>query len=715
MTTQLGLLERLGRACAGKPLRTIGIWFVILIAAVAGHRAISGVYQNSINLHGTQASIGFTLLKRNDPASSGYTGLVVVSGVDLLSKSKAIDQSEVNLAKLADVVAVSNPLSSKASALSRPGTTALITVHLKVLPASLGKTYANPLYRAMEPATRAGLHVNYGGGFDAVVNPPTKDISSEAIGFGVAIIVLVVSFGSLIATGLPLVTAIFSVGIGVSILGIVASVITFGTASPTLALMIGLGVGIDYAVFLSTRFRQRIMDGLDPVTAASRTVATSGHAVLVAAASVSIALFGLYASGITFFGQLGFAAFFGVLTAAAGAITLVPAGLSLAGSRIDRWHIGRPVAEAGDSNDLWHRYAYHLQRRPFLYLLGGLIVLAILIVPFFSIQLGNVGDSSYPTTFTSRRAYDEIARAFGPGANGPLVAVIDIGHYQGSASTLGHNLYHQLIRLGDVASVSPPKLTPNGAILTSTIVPKSGPDSQQTNALFSTLVNTTLPSVTHASGVKGYITGATALQIQFDQTISSHLVVTIILVLVVAFLVIMSVFRSLVLAVKAVIMNLLSIGAAYGVLVATFQWGWGRSLLGVPQNVSIEAYVPLIVFAVVFGLSMDYEVFLLSRVREVWTLTASNAEAVSEGLSSTGRVISAAALIMASVFFAFVGSSDVVIKMFAVGFGVSVLIDATVVRLLLVPSIMTLLGDNSWWMPRWLDTLLPHIDAEGEQ
>jgi len=708
-------LGGIGRSCARHPFVTIGIWVLVLAMALIGHHEISGIYQNNVNLPGTQSSNGLVLLAKNDPKASGYTGLIVVSGKDLTSQASALAQSEANLSGLKDVISVSNPLAPNSTGLSTSGTTALITVHLSVLPASLGTSYANSLYSAMKPVTHAGLKVNYGGGFDANVNPPTRDATSEAIGFGVAIIVLLISFSSLVAAGLPLLTAVFSVGIGISILGMVASVITFATASPTLALMIGLGVGIDYAVFLSTRFRQRIMDGHDPVDAASSTVATSGHAVLVAATSVSVALFGLYASGITFFGQLGFAAFFGVLTAAVGAITLVPAGLSLAGRRIDRLHIGAPKAEAGSPNDMWHRYARSLQRRPIVFLFAGLVFLGILTIPFFSMRLGNVGDSSYPTSFTSRRAYDEVAQAFGRGANGPLVIVLDLNHYHGSATTIADNLYHEVTKVPNVASMTPPTLTPNSALLVSTVMPKTGPDNQKTTALYSTLVNTTIPTVIHGTGAAGYVTGGTALQIQFDQTLASHLVPTIVAVLIVAFLIIMSAFRSLVLAIKAVIMNLLSIGAAYGVLVATFQWGWGRSLLNVPNKVAIESYVPLIVFAVVFGLSMDYEVFLLSKVREVWLTKHNNKEAVSEGLSSTGRVISAAALIMASVFFAFAGSPDVVIKMFSVGFGISVLIDATIVRLLLVPSIMTLLDKKSWWIPRWLDKILPRIDAEGAE
>lgn len=711
--SKFGRLERLGRFSARRPYLVVGIWIAILIISVIAHSVYSGNYQNSINLSGTQANTGFRVLKANDKSASGYQALVIISGENIRTNKSAIDESYQALKHMKDVTSVSNPLAAGSHAISKDGTTAYFDIQISKLPASLGKSYFKPLESATSYMRNAGLQVNYGGSFDQITRPNPGSKSSEKLGFLIALIVLLASFGSVIGAVLPLITALFSIGIGVSILGIVAAVITFGTASPTLAIMIGLGVGIDYAVFLTTRFRQRIMNGVDPVTASGETVATSGYAVLVAATSVSVALFGLYASGLTFFGQLGFAAFFGVATAAFGAITLVPAGLGIAGKHIDKWRVRPAVAETGTTNDGWHRYAAVIAKRPWAFLLSGLVLIVFMALPFFSIRMGHVSDGADPSSFTDKRAYDAISKAFGPGANGTLSVVVNLKHYNGSVPALAQNLYSDLRSTKGIAQVSPPTTTPNHAVLVSTIVPSGGPQSQTTVTLFNTLVNSTLPMATSGTGTKGYVTGATAMYIQFDQTISSHLLVTILVVLLAAFILIMASFRSLVLAIKAAIMNLLSIGAAYGVLVAIFQWGWGRGFLGISENVPIESYVPLIIFAVVFGLSMDYEVFLLSRIRESWLKKNDHSEAVAFGLSSTGRVITAAALIMASVFFAFAGSNDIITKMFAVGFGASVLIDATIVRLLLVPAFMNIVGPKCWWMPKWLDRIIPKLDPEG--
>jgi putative drug exporter of the RND superfamily len=514
-----------------------------------------------------------------------------------------------------------------------------------------------------------------------------------------------------LAAVLPLLTALVCVGVAVSVLGLVAAVISFGTAAPTLALMIGLGVGIDYALFLTTRYRQQITDGADPVTAAGRTVATSGHAVLVAAGTVSVALIGLYASGIAFLGQLGLAAAFGVAAAAAGATTLVPAGLALAGRRIDWLHVRTPVAESGRDRDGWRRYAASVGRHPWRYLAAGVLILAVLAIPLLSLQLGHVGDGADPASYTDKRAYDLIQDAFGPGANGPLTVVVDVRHATVPASQLSSRLDAQLGATADVAHASPLQPTPDGALLVGTVVPDAGPQAASTGALFHRLVGTALPAALRGSGATGYVTGETASQIQFTDTMGARLPVIIAVVVATAFLLIMSAFRSLMLAVKAAVLNLLSIAAAYGVLVAVFQWGWGRSLIGVSQNVPIESYVPMMMFAIVFGLSMDYEIFLLARVREAYLAGQGTADAVASGLAETGRVITCAALIMASVFAAFAASTDVVIKMLAVGLAASVLIDAVVVRLLLVPAVMNLLGDRCWWLPRWLDRVVPHIEA----
>ena len=717
MEKNMSLLERLGRFSARRPMIVISSWILIAIIAGLAQRVYGGIYQDNFNLKGTESYQGLSLLSKSDKAASGYSGLVVIHAYKgtITQQSAAVIQSFSNLVNLPDVLSVSNPLAASSPSMSKNQATAYFNVNFSVVPKSLGIGYLSSLNAATQPMKKAGLEVEYGGGLDQLTRPTTKDVGSEAIGFGVALVVLLISFGSIMGSMLPLMTAFLSVIIGLSLLGLVAAVITFGTVSPTLAVMIGLGVGIDYAVFLTTRFRQKIMDGSDPISAAGITAKSSGHAVLVAATSVSVALLGLYGSGIGFIGQLGFASIFGVITAAVGAMTLVPAALGLIGRRIDRFKVKKPVAESSSTQakDGWHRYALSVGRHPWAFLAGGVTIMVLLTIPLFSMQIGHIGDGADPMSFTDKKAYDLISSAFGPGANGTFQVVIDVAGTKKSATQLGKNLYSSLSSTADVARVSQPSITSDKKLIVATVVPKTDPQSSQTTTLFNTLLDTTVPRVTANTGAVSYITGGTASQIQFAQTLASRLPIIILIVVLTAFLLIMSTFRSLILAIKAAALNLLSISAAYGVITAIFQWGWGRSLLGVSENVPIESYVPMMMFAIVFGLSMDYEIFLLSRVKESWDITRDNSLSVARGISSTARVITAAALIMVSVFTAFVGSPEVDIKMIAIGLATSVLIDSTVVRLLLVPAIMNILGTKCWYIPKWLDRVLPHIEAEG--
>jgi len=707
-------LARLGAACARRPRLTIVLWLGALVAMVLLRGAVGATFSDNVTLPGTQAYTGLQLLDANERSAGGYSGQVVMHAASgsLTSERQAIESSLASVRTLPHVLSASDPFASGSPALSRDGRTAYSTVQFDERPKLLGSSYVGKLDDAMAPARAAGVEVQYGGALDELVRPAPNDRRSELIGFGVALIVLLVGFGSLAAAVLPLFSALVAVVTGVSILGIVAAVITFGTTAPTLALMIGLGVGIDYALFLTTRFRQQIMDGEDPVQAAGYTVATSGHAVLVAAATVSLALLGLYASGVTFIGQLGLAAVFTVITAAAAAMTLVPAALAMLGRRIDRVAVRRPVAEAGSDGDGWHRYARVVERHPWRFLVGGLAVLVVLTIPLLSINLGHIDDGADPTTNTDRLAYDLITKGFGVGANGSFTAVVDVTHATEPPEQIARSVQQALSGTPGVAVAGPLRPSANGAILIGEVIPASAPQAKATRTLFTRLVDTTLPHALAGTGARGYLTGGTALQLQFRDTVTSSLPVVIAVVVALAFLLLMSTFRSVLIAVKAAILNLLSIGAAYGVIVAVFQWGWGRALFGVSEKVPIESYVPVVMFAIVFGLSMDYEVFLLSRVKEGWERTGDNTLAVARGLAATARVISCAALIMASVFLSFALSSNVVVKMLAVGLSASVLVDATVVRLVLVPATMTLLGAANWWLPHWLDRILPPINAE---
>jgi len=695
----------------------IAIWLLLLFVTIGLNKTIGGTFSDKVELPGTQANSGLALLNTNEKAAGGYAAQVVyhVHSGSLRSDQPAIETAVAELSKLEHVTAVSNPLAKGSTAISKDEQTAYSTVHFNVRPKTLGHDYIGKLETATKAPRDAGVEVEYGGSLDELFRPGANDALSELIGFTVALIVLLVGFGSVAGAALPLVTALIAVLVGVSLLGLAAGLASFGTTAPTLALMIGLGVGIDYALFLTTRFRQQIADGVEPVPAAAWTTATSGHAVLVAASTVALALFGLYASGITFIGQLGLAAVLSVISAAAAALTLVPAFLGLLGRRIDALTVRKPVAEAGAENDDWHRYARLVARHPWRFLTAGLGILLILTIPLFSIDLGHIDDGADPHANTDKRAYDLIASGFGVGANGAFTIVVDVQHASKPPSQIAEGVNSAVAKTAGVARTTTPQLSENGAILVGSAVPSTSPQATATAALFDELVGTTLPDALAGTGAKGYVTGNLATQIQFRDKLTARLPIVIAVVVTLAFLLLMATFRSVLIALKAAILNLLSIGAAYGVLVAVFQWGWAGSLFGVAEKVPIESYVPVLMFAIVFGLSMDYEVFLLSRVKEAWDRTGENTLAVADGLSRTARVISCAALIMASVFIAFVLSPNVVVKMLAVGLAASVLVDATVVRLILVPATMNLLGRANWWLPAWLDRLLPRIDAEGAE
>ncbi|WP_174501592.1 MMPL family transporter [Streptacidiphilus melanogenes] len=735
-----GILQRLGEWCARHAIIVIVVWLAVLGVLHGLQNSFGGTYSDDFNLPDAQSQKGANVLQANAPSIGGTSSTVVMQDAKPLTDfTTQMNQVVANLQKLDHVLSVQNPLpqpnssggTTQTGALSKDGTIGYITVRFDENPTALGSDYLNSVDAAVQPLRSAGVDVEYGGPLGEAARPHAKDLTSEAIGFAVAIVVLVIGFGSLIAAGLPLVTALISVIVGLSCLSLLAAAIDFASVSPTLATMIGLGVGIDYALFLITRYRQLIMDRVEPHVAAGIAVTTSGRAVLVSGCTVIVALAGLYVSGLSFIGRLGVAAAVTVITAVAGALTLVPALAGLIGRQIDRFCLKTPVAEGGpvagddagakaekaeeEQHGFWHRYAKRVERRPWWFLASGVVVLGILAIPLFSMRLDHIDDGADPTTFTDRRAFDLISQGFGPGANGPFTLVIDQTNVPSSQrSTLLANLQKSLTGVPNAASISPLQPTSNGNVLTGTALSTQRPQAADTTHLFNHLKDVSLPQGASGTAATTYVTGVTAAQQDFTEIISSRLALIIVVVVCLAFLIILAVFRGLLVAVKAAVLNLFSIGASYGVVVAVFQWGWGGTALGVSGKVPIESYVPMMMFAIIFGLSMDYEIFLLSRVHEAWIRTKRAEDSVAYGLEITARVITCAALIMFSVFAAFILSDNIVVKMLGLGLAVSVLVDATVVRLLLVPAVMTLLGRHAWWVPRWLDRILPHLDTEGE-
>jgi RND superfamily putative drug exporter len=523
--------------------------------------------------------------------------------------------------------------------------------------------------------------------------------------------------------GLPILTAIFGLVVGLSIVSIVSSFTEIGSVAPTLATMIGLGVGIDYSLFIVTRYRESLATGLDVEAAVGRSVATAGSAVLFAGTTVVIAICGLVVSGIPYVARLGYMAGLVVAVMMLAALTLLPAIIGVVGHGIDRWkvpsllhHPDRAVREGRSpeppKGTVWERWAILVASHAWPFAIGAVIVLLLIASPVLSMRLGESDDGNLPHSTTQRQAYDLVAEGFGPGTNGPLLVVVQLPS-AGDDAVLT-DISSAIEKTPGVKAVLPAQTSPNGAVAQIGVLPTTAPDSAQTADLVSTLRSSVLPAAVGTTGAQAYVGGVTAAFIDIGDRISSRLPYFIGAVVLLSFLLLMLVFHSILVPLTAAIMNLLSVAAAYGATVAVFQWGWAKGLVGLESTVPIVPFVPMMMFAVLFGLSMDYQVFLLTRVREEYDRTGDTRQGVVQGLARTARVITSAALIMIFVFGAFVLNPTPEVKMFGLGLAFAVLVDATIVRMLLVPSIMEILGDANWWFPKWLG-FLPRIDIEGEK
>jgi RND superfamily putative drug exporter len=673
----------------------VGLWIAALLIAVVGASAVAGDTATSGRLPNTDSQRAYDALAREFPQRHGDEGRIVFADI----------RNDRGLANeyLAAVGHVKGVIEVEPLLVSPEGNVALAPITTANGANSHPKATADAIKQLARPFERRGLDVQFAGDWFNGASFP----ASEAVGILAAIVVLLIAFGSLIAMGLPITTALIGVAISIAGVGVVANFFTTPDFAAQVATMIGIGVGIDYALFIVTRYRTALQRSGSPEAAVMEAMNTSGRAVVFAGFTVMVSVLGIFLMGLPFLHGLAVGISLAVVIAVLAALTLLPALLGFVGFTIDRFKVGRRTPSGRET--MWHRWARTVQRRPVPIALAGLIVLLLMAVPALQLRLGNADASNDPKSSTTHKAFDLIARGFGPGANGPILVVAE--SRDGKLRSELPRLEGALRATPGVASVTDPRLSPAGTAALATLYPTTEPQAKATERLVHRLRDTVVPDAIAGTDLRVHLGGQTASSIDFADVIGARLPIFIGAVLTLSFLLLLLVFRSVLVPLKAVLMNLLSIGAAYGVIVAAFQWGWGADLLGV-SAAPIEPWVPMMLFAIVFGLSMDYEVFLLSAVREHYDRTHDNATAVAEGLASTARVITAAALIMVFVFGSFVVSDLRALKLIGLGLAVAVAIDATIVRVVLVPATMELLGDANWWLPRWLQRLLPKVRVD---
>jgi putative drug exporter of the RND superfamily len=712
------MLERLARWSYTHRWRMLGIWVVALVAIIALGSTAGGDYSSDFSLPGSESQKAFDLLEQRFPARAGDTADVVfkadagVTDPQVRAKMEGLFEQ---ISRLPHVDQIESPYDPNgASRISRDGKISFATVQFDVKAGDVGKEEVDRIEQLGAQTDGPGLQIEFGGSVIqfAQFEPPG---GAEAVGLGAAVIILLITFGSLLAMGLPILIALFGIGISLALVLLFANFLSVPNFTPQVASMIGIGVGVDYALFIVTRYRQGLQEGLDPEAATARSISTAGRAVLFAGTTVVISLLGILLMGFAFVQGIAVGGAAAVLVTMIASVTLLPAILGFVGRNIDKFHIPRlRRSEHASHASFWFRWSRVIQRRPGTALVAGAIVLGLLIVPFFRLRLGVADAGNDPSSRTTRRAYDLLSQGFGPGFNGPMLLVAEL---RGGTSPDALGKLTQVLSSTDgVAAVSPPIPNQRGDTAIITVYPTTAPQDSRTDRLVHRLRDNIIPQTTAGTGVTVLVGGLTPIFTDFAQKIAERLPVLIAVVLGLSFILLMLVFRSLVVPIKAVIMNLLSIGAAYGVIVAIFQWGWLKGVVGIGKAGPIEAWAPMMLFTILFGLSMDYEIFLLSRVREDYLQNGrNNGLAVANGVAATGRVITAAAAIMVAVFLSFVlGFPDRAIKLFGLGLAVAIFVDATLVRMVLVPATMELLGDVNWWLPRWLSRLLPKVTAQHE-
>lgn len=711
-------MNALARWCFHHRWIVLALWLIALIGVRAVDLGTGTAYADKFEPPGTDSTRVQRLLDAASPSAGGDVSRIVFS-----TKAGSLDDA-TNRAKVAatlrdvehlpHVVSVTSPFAG-AGAVSQNGRIGFATLQFDELAQDLPGDAVDAVISQARAHASAGFQVELGG--DAISDQEAPSLGGVGFGLIAAAIVLFLAFGSLVAMGLPLVTATISVGTSLGIVDIVSNSLAMPSFTTQLASLIGLGVGIDYAMFIVSRYRSGLLRGDTPEQATVTAVNTSGRAVLFAGITVCIALLGMFAIGLTVFNGVAVGASIAVVVTAAAALTLQPALLSLFGHRVLSRRTRRKLA-AGTatirSGGLWARWAGSLRRRPALHAVVGLIVIVALALPFLSLRLGFSDAGNESTANTSRRAYDLIAEGFGPGFNAPFVVVADRADPAAVASF--RTTLSDLASVPGVARISPATTigSADHAIQVAQLVPSTAPQDQATSDLLDHLRHDVVPRATADRDLHVRIGGVNAVNADFSHVISQRLALFIGLVIALSFLLLAAVFRSLLVPALAAAMNLLSVAAAFGIVTAVFEKGWGRSLIGLESTGPVEPFIPVIVFAILFGLSMDYEVFLVARMHEIWRRTGDHRTAVTDGLAETGRIITAAAAIMICVFAAFILGDNRIIKLFGLGLASAVLVDALIVRTLIMPSVMLLTGRRTWALPRALDRVLPRLNVEGD-
>ncbi len=690
----------------------LAVWVLLLVGVIGAGKALPATHRASYQTPGAESTKAYDLLNTRFPAHKGDSIKLVFAGdVRAPEVRSSIDGVMAKAASQPHVTGVQSPFEpAGASQISKDGRVAYAEVNFDRTFDKLANTdpnFAKKFLDAMAPGQRPGLDVEV----SSLV--AQQQLGSEAIGLVFAAFILLLAFGSAVAMGLPLVTALFGLGIGATLGGIASHAFETPEWAATVAAMIGIGVGIDYSLFIITRYRQSLGRGLSPREANITAMGTAGRAVLFAGGTVVISLLGMLTMGLSYLEGVAGSSVLAVLAVLAASLTLLPAILGFVGTNIDRLRVpftGRR-SHQGD-RAFWYRWSRVVQHRPWVAFVGGALVLLVLTVPLFTLRFGFPDDGNNMKSQTSRHAYDLLSSGFGPGFNGPLVLVADLtGAPEGPGSLT--NVIDRVKGAPGVAFVSPAITNPAGDTAIISVFPTHKPQDKATSQLVGKLRTTVIPAALGSTGARVWVGGFTAISIDQSDYIGRRLPLFIGAVVLLSFLLLITVFRSPLVALKAAVMNLLSIAAAYGVMSYSVHGTWLGHLLKIPQT-PVPAFIPMIMFAILFGLSMDYEVFLLSRIREEYLRSGDNGAAVADGLASTARVITAAAAIMVFVFGVFIFDPSVFIKQIGLGLTAAVLVDATVVRMVLVPATMELLGDANWWMPGWLGQVLPEVHIEGE-